>query len=84
MDQEIGRILKALKKSGQAENTYVIFTADHGLAVGQHGLMGKQNPYDHSIRMPFMISGPGIAKGSTVTDKIYMQACTRRLASLPV
>ncbi len=87
MDQEIGRILKALKKSGQAENTYVIFTADHGLAVGQHGLMGKQNPYDHSIRMPFMISGPGIAKGSTVTDKIYMQSVyptTCELAGLNV
>ena len=37
MDAQIGRILDALEKSGQARNTYVIFTADHGLAVGQHG-----------------------------------------------
>jgi arylsulfatase A-like enzyme len=74
MDQEIGRILSALKKSGRADNTFVVFTADHGLAVGQHGLMGKQNPYDHSIRMPFMISGPGIRKGITLDEKIYMQS----------
>ncbi|MBG29197.1 MAG: sulfatase [Opitutae bacterium] len=87
MDREIGRILKALKKSGQAENTYVVFTADHGLAVGQHGLMGKQNPYDHSIKMPFMISGPGIRKGATVDEKIYMQSVyptTCELAGLKV
>ncbi len=62
MDAQIGRILDALEKSGKAANTYVIFTADHGLAVGQHGLMGKQNLYDHSVRMPYMINGPGIPK----------------------
>jgi len=87
MDREIGRILKALRKSGRADNTYVVFTADHGLAVGQHGLMGKQNPYDHSIRMPFMISGPGIRKGITLDEKIYMQSVyptTCELAGLKV
>jgi choline-sulfatase len=45
MDVQIGRILEALSQSGQAANTYVIFTADHGLAVGEHGLLGKQNLY---------------------------------------
>jgi arylsulfatase A-like enzyme len=87
MDREIGRILKSLKKSGRADNTYVVFTADHGLSVGQHGLMGKQNPYEHSIRMPFMISGPGIAKNVTVAEKIYMQSVyptTCELAGLNV
>ena len=42
MDAEIGRIFDALEASGKADNTYVIFTADHGLAVGKHGLAGKQ------------------------------------------
>jgi choline-sulfatase len=49
--------------------------------------MGKQNPYEHSIRMPFMISGPGIAKGSTVDNKIYMQSVyptTCELAGLKI
>ena len=74
IDEQIGRILNALEKSGQADDTYIIFTSDHGLAVGSHGLMGKQNPYDHSIRMPFLISGPDVPKGKRVRELIYMQS----------
>lgn len=87
MDHEIGRILKALQASGKADNTYVIFTSDHGLAVGSHGLLGKQNPYDHSIRMPFLISGPGIPQNRRVDEMIYMQSVyptTCELAGLDV
>ncbi len=62
MDAQIARILEALDRSGKAANTYVISTADHGLAVGEHGLMGKQNLYEHSVRMPYVIAGPGIAR----------------------
>ena len=47
MDDQIGRILQALENTGQTDNTYIVFTADHGLAVGHHGLSGKQNMYDH-------------------------------------
>ena len=60
MDRQIGRILDALEASGQAENTYIFFTADHGLALGHHGLFGKQNLYDHSVRVPFVAVEPGI------------------------
>ena len=74
MDREIGRILDKLEELGQADNTYIIFTADHGLAVGQHGLIGKQNQYDHSIRVPFMIAGPGIAPGTQSDALIYLQS----------
>ena len=87
MDAQIGRILDALERSGKADNTYVIFTSDHGLAVGQHGLMGKQNMYDHSIRMPLLISGPGIAKGKKVDEMVYQHsvfATTCELASVPI
>ena len=87
MDTQIGRILDALQASGKAGNTYVIFTADHGLAVGQHGLMGKQNLYDHSIRIPLFISGPGIPKGKMVDAHVYQHsafATTCELAGVPV
>jgi choline-sulfatase len=87
MDHEVGRILDALNASGKADNTYVIFTSDHGLAVGSHGLMGKQNPYEHSIRMPFLIRGPGIPAKRRVSDLIYMQSIyptTCELAGLSV
>jgi arylsulfatase A-like enzyme len=74
MDAQIGRILDALEKSGQSGNTFVIFTADHGLAVGQHGLMGKQNLYDHSIRMPLVIAGPGVPRGRRVQHMVYQHS----------
>lgn len=73
MDAQIGRILAALDASGQADNTWIFFTADHGLAVGHHGLMGKQNLYDHSLRVPFIVSGPGVAKQAKNDTPIYLQ-----------
>jgi arylsulfatase A-like enzyme len=59
-DMAIGRILDALQKSGRYDNTIIVFAADNGLAVGQHGLMGKQNPYEHSVHVPLVMSGSGI------------------------
>lgn len=73
LDAQIGRILKALDASGKAENTWIFFTADHGLSVGHHGLVGKQNQYDHSIRVPFVVVGPDVPKGVTVPTPIYLQ-----------
>ncbi|GIZ09640.1 sulfatase-like hydrolase/transferase [Flavobacterium sp. UMI-01] len=72
-DEQIGLILDALKKSGKMDNTYIIFTADHGLAMGRHGLMGKQSLFDHSIRAPFVIVGPDIPKNKKVDADIYLQ-----------
>ncbi|ARV16608.1 sulfatase-like hydrolase/transferase [Polaribacter sp. SA4-12] len=73
VDAQIGMILDALNKSGKMDNTYIIFTADHGLAMGRHGLLGKQNLFDHSIRPPMMIVGPEIPKGKKVTEDVYLQ-----------
>ena len=73
MDAQVGRILDALEKSGKADNTYVFFTADHGLAVGHHGLLGKQNLFDHSVRVPLMVAGPGIPKGRKIRTPVYLQ-----------
>jgi choline-sulfatase len=73
MDDQIGRLLDALEKSGKADNTYIIFTADNGLAVGHHGFSGKQNMYDHSVRVPFLIAGPGVKAGTKIETPIYLQ-----------
>ncbi|CAA6677997.1 MULTISPECIES: sulfatase-like hydrolase/transferase [unclassified Lentimonas] len=73
MDDQIGRILAAIEASGKADNTYIVFTADHGLAVGHHGLTGKQNMYDHSVRVPFLVVGPGVSPSSQVDAPIYLQ-----------
>ena len=74
MDRQLGRVLDALQKTGLAGNTCVVITSDHGLAVGEQGLMGKQNLYDCSVRMPFIISGPGIAAGRRI-DALMYQHC---------
>lgn len=66
LDSEVGRILDALRRSGREEKTIVVFAGDNGLAVGQHGLMGKQNLYEHSLRVPLVMAGPGIPKGRRV------------------
>ncbi|MBP6446918.1 MAG: sulfatase-like hydrolase/transferase [Saprospiraceae bacterium] len=60
VDAQIGRILDALKTNGLDKNTLVIFAGDNGLAVGQHGLIGKQSVYDHSMRVPLILKGPKI------------------------
>lgn len=74
LDAQIGRILDALEQSGEAENTWIFFTADHGLAVGHHGLFGKQNLYDHSLRVPFLVAGPGVKAGAKIDAPIYLQS----------
>ncbi len=85
MDYQIGQIIDALKKSGKADNTYIIFSADHGLAAGNHGLMGKQNMYDHSVRPPLIILGPDLPKNRKVDADVYLQdimATTLELAGV--
>jgi arylsulfatase A-like enzyme len=62
-DHEIGRIIAYLEESGQLANTIIVFSSDQGLAVGgRHGLMGKQNLYEH-FKSPLVFAGPGIPKG---------------------
>ncbi|AWW29544.1 choline-sulfatase [Echinicola strongylocentroti] len=73
MDAQIGEIVDKLAAIGARENTYIIFTADHGLAMGKHGLLGKQNMYEHSVAAPFIIVGPGIPEGKRLDENIYLQ-----------
>jgi arylsulfatase A-like enzyme len=72
IDIQIGRVLKKLEDMGELDNTYIIYTADHGIAIGHHGLMGKQNLYQHCWRVPFIVKGPGIAAGRRVEGNIYL------------
>lgn len=71
MDYQMGRILDALEKTGQAGNTYIIVTGDHGLSVGEHGILGKGDLYDCSVRMPFIIAGPEIAAAKKIDSMVY-------------
>ncbi len=85
LDTQIGRLLDALETSGQAENTIIVFSADNGLAMGEHGLMGKQSLYEHSIRIPMIFAGKGIPRGKTNASPVYLNslfATTCELAGL--
>lgn len=73
MDDQIGRIINHLKETGQDKNTYIIFSADHGLSVGHHGLVGKQNMYDHSMRVPLIVVGPDIPENEKREMQVYLQ-----------
>lgn len=73
LDAQIGRILDALEKSGQKEHTYIFFTADNGLAIGDHGFMGKNNMYDASMRVPLIVSGPDFMQDKRINADVYLQ-----------
>jgi arylsulfatase A-like enzyme len=72
LDASIGRILDSLKKTGMFDDTIILFSADNGLGLGEHGLMGKQNCYEHSIKMPLIFSGPGIPKDERRNGMVYL------------
>lgn len=71
MDDAIGRMIEALDAKGILEDTLIIHTGDHGLGVGQHGLLGKQNMYEHSIKTPLLLMGPGIPEGKRIDTLTY-------------
>jgi len=72
LDFHIGRVLEKLEEKHLMEDTIVVLAGDNGLAVGQHGLMGKQNCYEHSVRVPLVFSGPGIPSGVQAKGKAYL------------
>ncbi|HLQ44545.1 MAG TPA: sulfatase/phosphatase domain-containing protein, partial [Planctomycetaceae bacterium] len=65
LDFHVGRLLQSLKELGQLDNTLIVFSADQGIAVGSHGLLGKQNLYDVAMKSPLIFAGPGIVHGES-------------------
>ncbi len=87
LDTQVGRIIAALEKSGELDNTYIIYTSDHGMSVGSHGLRGKQNMYEHTINVPLIIAGPGIKPGSKTDAQVYLREIyptSCEIAGIPV
>jgi len=65
LDHHIGRIIATFVELEEMEDTIFVFSSDHGLAIGSHGLFGKQNLYEHSMKSPLIFAGPGIPKGES-------------------
>jgi arylsulfatase A-like enzyme len=72
LDMLAGRILDTLAASPHASNTLVVFAGDSGVARGSHGLIGKQNLYEHSVRVPLIVAGPGVAAGKSTDALCYL------------
>ncbi|MCB1061381.1 MAG: sulfatase-like hydrolase/transferase [Verrucomicrobiae bacterium] len=72
IDIQIGKVLAKLEAMGELENTYIVYTADHGMAIGRHGLQGKQNLYEHTWKVPYIVKGPGIAPGTRALGNTYL------------
>jgi arylsulfatase A-like enzyme len=72
LDAQMGRVLETLEATGKADNTIVVFAGDNGLAVGQHGLFGKQNMYEHSVRVPLVMRGKGVPQGEHRDAYVYV------------
>ena len=73
LDAQIGLVLQSLEERGLMDNTYIFFTGDNGLSVGQHGLLGKQNMFDHTIHVPLIAVGPDLPPAKEVSSDIYLQ-----------
>ena len=82
IDIQVGRVLERLEVMGELENTYILYTSDHGIAIGRHALMGKQNLYEHSWRVPYFVKGPGIKPGSRAEGNIYLHDTLATLCDL--
>ena len=82
LDKDVGDIIGTLKKNGLYDNTIIVYAADNGLAAGSHGLLGKQNLYEHSMKVPLIIAGPGIPEGKISDAMVYLFDLFPTLAEL--
>ena len=73
LDAQVGRILAALENTNQLDNTLIIYSSDHGLAMGSHGLRGKQNMYEHSVGVPLIFRGPGVDADRRTAAQCYLR-----------
>jgi arylsulfatase A-like enzyme len=73
VDKQVGRIVAALRETNQFDNTIIIFSSDHGLGVGSHGLRGKQSMYEHTINVPLVIAGPNLPRGEVRDAQDYLR-----------
>jgi len=74
VDDNVGRLLDFLDKTGLAKNTVVIYTSDQGFFLGDHGLYDKRFMYEESIKMPFLVRWPGVAKSGSVQTAMGINA----------
>lgn len=70
-DEQLGRIVSTLDQTGRLEDTIIIYTGDHGLSIGSHGLFGKQNVYEEAAQIPLLIRSPSVPRGGRSDALVY-------------
>jgi arylsulfatase A-like enzyme len=73
IDEQVGRLVDQLKQDGEYENTIIFFTSDHGDMVGSHNKIQKRLPFDESVRIPGIMSWPGVIPAGQTSDMIFNQ-----------
>lgn len=72
LDAQVGRVIDALESKGQLDNTILVFSSDNGLSLGDHGLNHKQSVYEQDVRVPLILSGPGLPRNETRDQLCYL------------
>jgi arylsulfatase len=86
IDDAVGLILESLEQRGLADNTYIVFSSDHGDMMGDHGMWNKHTDYETSLRVPLMVAGPGIEAGSeseALVENMDLNPTLCELAGVP-
>lgn len=83
VDDLVGRLVEELRRTGELDNTYIVYTSDHGFHMGQHRLRaGKTKPYEEDIRVPMYVRGPGVPAGETLPHMVLNTDLAPTLAAL--
>lgn len=72
VDDQTGKILKALEASPYADNTLIVFTSDHGYHMGEKEYIFKYSPWEESVRVPLVVAGPGVAKNESCSTPVSL------------
>lgn len=78
----VRNLVRALSETGKLNNTYIIFTSDNGLAMGEHRKVGKRSPYEESIRVPMVVRGPTVPAGQTRDHMVLNNDLAPTIASI--
>ena len=83
VDEMVGRLMDALDKRGELENTFIFFTSDNGWHAGEHRLdTGKWTPYEEDVRVPLIVRGPGVPEGKTLPHLVLNNDIAPTLADI--